>query len=272
MALTHTAIERRPGNGSALDTGRPDLGVPAPERNTVEESRRSTWLVTLLLLGAILTGGGGAYLLAGDWLREMQYRGDVPALVAEPDEAQAVAARRLVPNRIVIDAAGVNTIVEPAAATYRVNRFTGAAVSTFPVPGGPFTTVWWEEGPAPGEDGLAVILGHTRGESASVFADLPGLQAGDIIGLIGTSPIDNQTVARYHVADVVTGIAKSDEMALRHVLDNAPEGASLALITCSGDVHKNLSSHTDNTVVFATLEGMYSPSAPAQFRAGNAQP
>ena len=37
----------------------------------------------------------------------------------------------------------------------------------------------------------------------------------------------------------------------------APAGATLALITCSGDIDETLSSHEDNTVVFATLEGMY---------------
>lgn len=198
------------------------------------------------------------YLLAGDWLREMQYRGPVPTVVAEPDPDRQVEPQRLVPDRIVIDSAAVNTIVEPAPATHRVNQFTGLSVSTFPVPGGPFTTVWWEEGPAPGEPGLAVILGHTRGQAPSVFADLPHLRPGALIGLVGTSAVGTELVGRYLVDDVVTGIPKEDQSALRAVLDNAPAGATLALITCSGDIDEDLSSHTDNTVVFASLEGMYS--------------
>lgn len=212
----------------------------------------------MLLICALATGGGGAYLLAGDWLREMQYRGPVPSVVAQPDPARQIEPQRLVPDRIVIDSAAVNTIVEPAPSTHQVNQFTGTTVPTFPVPGGPFTTVWWEEGPAPGEPGLAVILGHTRAEAPSVFADLPDLQTGEVIGLVGTSPIGTEVVGRYLVDEVVTGIPKDDELALRAVLDNAPAGATLALITCSGDVDENLSSHTDNTVVFASLEGMYS--------------
>lgn len=211
----------------------------------------------MLLVLALVAGASGAYLLFGDWLREVQYRGPVPTLLLDPAQAKSIAPVAISPERIVVEAAGVNTIIEPAQASEQLNRFTGNVVSTFPVPGGPFTTVWWEEGPAPGESGLAVILGHSRGQSSSVFGDLPDLEAGAVVGVVGSSAADDEVVARYLVTQVVTDIPKDDEGALRAVLDAAPVGATLALITCSGDIDETLSSHEDNTVVFATLEGMY---------------
>lgn len=163
----------------------------------------------------------------------------------------------LVPERIDLPDAGISTIVEPASATEELNAFTGEVVTTFPVPGGPFTTVWWEEGPRPGEDGLAVVLGHTRASRAAVFNDLLDVEAGSPVGITGSTAAGEEVVARYVVSEVVTGIAKEDPTALRAVLDSPPPGATLALITCSGDVDDERSSREDNTVVFATLEGTY---------------
>jgi len=168
-----------------------------------------------------------------------------------------VPTTAIVPERIDLPAADISTIVEPAPATEELNAFTGDVVATFPVPGGPFTTVWWEEGPRPGEDGLSVILGHTRASGAAVFNELPNLGAGDPLGVSGRTDGDEEVVARYLVSEVVTAIPKSDPAALRAVLDAPPAGATLALITCSGEVDATLSSREDNTVVFATLEGVY---------------
>ena len=153
----------------------------------------------------------------------------------------------------------MGTIVEPAPATDEVNPFTGEVMSTFPVPGGPHTTVWWEEGPMPGSAGLAVVLGHTRASGSAVFDELPDLVTGAPIGITGRTADGAEVVARYVVADVVTGISKSDSDALRAVLASPPSGATLALITCSGEIDGELSSREDNTVVFASLEAMYAP-------------
>ena len=177
--------------------------------------------------------------------------------MTHPDEGERLAAQAVLPERIDIPEADVNTIVEPAKATEQLNRFTGEVVLTFPVPGGPFTTVWWEEGPAPGEDGLAVVLGHTRAKAASVFGQLADLRGGEVIGITGRTAQGEKVVARYLVTEVVTDIPKSDDRALRSVLDSAPGGATLALITCGGEVDQVLASQTENAVVFATLEGVY---------------
>lgn len=165
----------------------------------------------------------------------------------------------LVPARIDLPDAGISTVVEPARATDELNAFTGEVVATFPVPGGPFTTVWWEEGPRPGEDGIAVVLGHTRASRPAVFNDLLEIEPGAPVGITGSTTDGEEVVARYVVSEVVTEIAKEDPTALRAVLDSAPPGATLALITCSGDVDEDRSSREDNTVVFAELEGIYRP-------------
>ena len=210
----------------------------------------------LVALG-LLAAAAGAYLLLGDTLRAARYAAPTPAVLADPGGGVRLPTTGLLPARIDLPAAGISTIVEPAGATEALNAFTGEVVTTFPVPGGPFTTVWWEEGPRPGEDGLAVVLGHTRAARAAVFNDLLGVEPGAPVGITGSTDAGEEVVARYVIGSVVTGIAKADPSALRAVLDSPPPGASLALITCSGDVDEDRSSREDNTVVFATLEGIY---------------
>jgi sortase (surface protein transpeptidase) len=201
----------------------------------------------------------GAYLLLADPIRALRYATPAPAVVVDPGAGSPVATEPMTPTRIHVPAIDVSTIVEPAPATQDLNPFTGDVVSTYPVPGGPHTTVWWEEGPMPGQDGLAVVLGHTRASGAAVFDDLPELEAGEPIGLTGRTPDGEEVVARYVVDEVVTGISKSDPDALRTVLANAPPGAGLALITCSGEIDGELSAREDNTVAFARLDAMYTP-------------
>jgi len=251
----------------------PTSDTPGPHRR--HRSIPDRWrlgLVAILTILAVIAGVSGAYLLLGDTFRAAQYSSSTPQAIEEPNlgvplppreapvdqpESDVHAREGIHPERIDIPDAKVNTIVEPAAASERVNPFTGETVLTFPVPGGPFTTVWWEEGPAPGEDGMAVILGHTRSKGASVFEHLADLDEGAAIGVSGLTESGETVVARFIVTSVVTEIPKSDDSALRSVLDTAPADTGLALITCGGEVDQILSSHSDNTVVFATLDAVY---------------
>ena len=153
---------------------------------------------------------------------------------------------------------GVNTTVKARPSTTEFNPFLGQDALTFPVPDDAFTTVWWDEGPLPGDGGLAIILGHARTPRAAVFNDLPDVGEGATMGLTGRTADGKAVAGRYRVDQVVTGISKTDADALRAVLDNPPAGSTLALITCSGAIDEVLSSRVDNTVVFATLIGMYS--------------
>ncbi|MDO5502606.1 MAG: sortase [Actinomycetia bacterium] len=233
---------------------------------------------------------GGWYLLSSDEREAAQYARPVPAVIGgdtggqgpapapaardraagdqtapdrpAPDQRpetwapQQVATRPLTPDQIVIPASNVNTVVTPASAVLQPAGSSGQPVLSFPVPDSAWTTVWWQDGPAPGADGLAVILGHAQGQRSTAFGAVADLREGAVIGIMGASEGEH-VVADYRVLTVVTGVAKADANALRAVLDDAPEGAALALITCSGEIDEALGSHRDNTVVFATLSGMY---------------
>lgn len=206
---------------------------------------------------ACVLAATAAYLLMADTLRAARYASPTPAVITEPNTGSPIVSGPIDPTHLHLPDAGVNTIVEPAPATDELNPFTGAVDWTYPVPGGPFTTVWWQEGPRPGGDGLAVILGHARSAGPAVFNDLPKLAPGAELGLSGRGEAAEPVVARYLVTEVVTEIPKADPSALRAVLDAAPAGATLALITCSGELDQDVSARSDNTVVFATLEATY---------------
>jgi len=234
----------------------------------------------VVLLGAVaVLAVVVSILIARDSLAAAEHQAELPPVLNEepltsPDEAAAGVTTEgepsasgatepdvdhvpLVPGHIFIPEAGVNTSVQAAPSSTEFNPFLGRDVLTFPVPDDAFTTVWWDEGPMPGDAGLAIILGHARTPRAAVFNDLPGLNEGATVGLTGRTPEGEDVTARYRVEQVVTGISKTDAEALRAVLDNPPPGATLALITCSGDIDEVFSSRVDNTVVFASLTGVF---------------
>jgi len=233
----------------------------------------------VLLVAAVALAIVISAVLTRDSLRAAAYRADVPrVLLEEPLNGSENAATRaspdgkfgtssatesdvniapFVPAQIFIPDAEVNTRVTAAPSSTRYNPFLGRDVLTFPVPDDAFSTVWWDEGPMPGEAELAIILGHARTPRTAVFNDVPRLEEAATVGLTGRTLDGQEVTARYQVDLVVTGISKTDADALRAVLDNPPHGATLALITCSGVVDEVLSSRVDNTVVFASLTGMF---------------
>ena len=236
-------------------------------------------MLTALLVVVVVLGVALLVQFVRDTLAAADQRADVPAVFVaatqDPGHATESAQRSehtprdirdpspievgpFVPAHLFIPEAGVNTSVLPEPATMEYNPFFGNEVLTFPVPDDAFTTVWWNEGPHPGDDGLAVILGHARTPRPAVFNDLPDLTEGAVLGLTGQTRDGQEVAARYRVEQVVTGISKTDAAALRSVLDNPPPGATLALITCSGDLDEVLSSRVDNTVVFASSAGAFS--------------
>lgn len=243
--------------------------------------RSKKLLAIVLLVPVVLVTAVLGFLLGRDALAAGQHRaetppvldeelygpsspegdGSVPALTTEnsPRDQRDPSPRAVVPftpDQIFIPEADVNTTVDPRPATNVYNEFIGDVVLTFPVPDGPFTTVWWDEGPKPGDGELAVILGHARSPRAAVFNELLDLEEGASLALTGATDEGEGVAARYRVEQVVSGISKTDAAALRAVLDSPPPDATLALITCSGTLDEVLSSRTDNTVVFASLTTM----------------
>lgn len=156
----------------------------------------------------------------------------VPGELFEPAVAVPAAAVPGVPVRIEVPALGVDVHVVPVHAAGR----------TLAPPSDPFELGWWSDGARPGEDGVALVTGHTVHDGPGALNGLGRLRAGDLV-LVRTRP----SVLTYRVAAVRTfsqgGLA-------RHARELfARDGPSrLALVTCSDwDGHRYLS----NVVVMA---------------------
>lgn len=113
------------------------------------------------------------------------------------------------------------------------------------VPTDPDEVGWWTGGPAPGEDGAAVLAGHVdsyRGPGA--FWRLAELAPGDRVVVHGADG-----AARVFVVDGVGRWPKS-QFPTDAVYRQA-EGPELRLITCGGAFDEGSRSYLDNVVVFA---------------------
>lgn len=173
-----------------------------------------------------------------------------PVSPQEVSVVPPVASGGIDPGRISIEAIGVSAPIEAKGTHLEYAPFLGQNVSSFGIPERMDTTTWWSDGPKPGSDGMAVVLGHTQvGGGFGVFNNIDALQVGDRIAITSVDGSADVTVA---VAEVVSGIAKADPSALNTVLSNAPSESRLALVTCGGPFDEGKSASTDNVVVFAT--------------------
>ncbi len=109
---------------------------------------------------------------------------------------------------------------------------------------------WYENSPAPGSLGPAIILGHvdSREFGPGVFFSLNQLKPGDSIDVTRK----NGTVAIFTV-DTVRTVQKSD-FPTSEVYGNL-DHAGLRLITCGGEFDENARSYESNIIVFASLVG-----------------
>lgn len=112
----------------------------------------------------------------------------------------------------------------------------------------PSETSWFDLGPAPGQRGPAVLLGHvdTAATGPAVFYKLGDLQPGDTV-----------LVTR---ADHLTAVFRVDRIAMYakvsfpSILVYGPTATSqLRLITCGGPFDAQTGHYLDNTIVFASL-------------------
>jgi LPXTG-site transpeptidase (sortase) family protein len=106
---------------------------------------------------------------------------------------------------------------------------------------------WYESGPAPGQPGAAVILGHVDSTSGiSVFFDLKDLRAGAKVYVT----LADKKVATFAV-DGVQKVAK-DAFPTASVYGRA-DYPSLRLITCGGPFDAATGHYLDNIIVYAHL-------------------
>ncbi|WP_241832795.1 class F sortase [Amycolatopsis sp. CB00013] len=113
----------------------------------------------------------------------------------------------------------------------------------------PMQAGWYEPGPAPGQTGPAVIVGHVDGAS----------QPGIFYRLHELAPGDRVTVERAD-GSVVTFVvrrtihAPKDRFPTKEVYGRTA-GPELRLITCGGSFDRAARSYRDNVIVFAQLDG-----------------
>lgn len=118
---------------------------------------------------------------------------------------------------------------------------------TLGVPADPQRAGWYSQGPAPGDPGPAVIVGHVDSyRGPGVFARLDTLRRGDLVrvrrvdGTVITFRVDrvrDYPKRRFPTAQVYRG-------------DGRP---TLRLITCGGGFDRRSRRYLANTIVFASL-------------------
>ncbi len=116
-----------------------------------------------------------------------------------------------------------------------------------PSPADPASVGWLSDGPAPGEVGTAVLVGHLDSESGpAVFAQLYELGAGDLVVV----QREGEDAVRFEVSQV-TGYARTDPPEEAFGPSPVPE---LRLVTCDGPFLSGPSAgYRDNIVVSALL-------------------
>lgn len=151
------------------------------------------------------------------------------------------------PLRVSIPAIGVRAPVVPLG----LNRDGTVAV---PPLSEPMETSWYDLGPAPGEQGPAVLYGHvdTARTGPAVFYKLGDLQPGD---LVQVARADHQT-AVFSVDWV--GMYAKVRFPTALVYGQTPD-AELRLVTCGGDFNPTTGSYLDNVIVFAHLTAVQNP-------------
>lgn len=104
---------------------------------------------------------------------------------------------------------------------------------------------WYSQGPAPGDDGPAVLVGHVDSyRGPGIFARLDRLALGDLVDVRRA----DGSVAAFVVTSVET-FAKRDFPTERvYVGDGTP---SLRLVTCGGEFDANAKSYLSNVIAFA---------------------
>jgi hypothetical protein len=150
---------------------------------------------------------------------------------------------RSAPVSLTIPAIGVNAQVIPLG----LDASGGVAIPPLSTP---FLASWYDKGPAPGQDGPAVLLGHVDAAAVgpAVFYKLGDLVPGD---LVYVSRRDNRT-AVFRVTAV--GMYQEQDFPTKEVYGFTPN-PTLRLITCGGDYDAQTHYYLDRTIAFAVYAG-----------------
>lgn len=109
-------------------------------------------------------------------------------------------------------------------------------------------TGWWQDGPEPGEEGPAVILGHVDSTAGpAVFTGLHALQPGDEV------IVDREDGSQVRFAVHAGGLYDKDEFPTDLVYRTPTDVPALRLVTCGGRFDGQTRSYQSNYVVFAEM-------------------
>jgi LPXTG-site transpeptidase (sortase) family protein len=199
---------------------------------------RPTWLTTLGLAVAV---AGAAGLLVS---RASGATGPAPARAALAEQRiltprltdGAEASSDAAPTQLIIPAIGVRT---------RLIRLSVRPSGALQVPDATSVAGWFDDGPAPGQPGPAVIAAHVDSyKGPGVFFDLDQLRRGDQVYVRRA----DGTV----VVFTVTGVQLYLKTAFPTTAVYGPApGDQLRLITCGGTFDYQDRSYLSNVVVFA---------------------
>jgi LPXTG-site transpeptidase (sortase) family protein len=117
---------------------------------------------------------------------------------------------------------------------------------TIAVPDSPVVAGWYEEGPRPGQDGPAVILGHVDSRKGpGVFFRLSELKPGT---LVYVDRADDTTVAfRVQRVSQVPKTSFPTDLVYSPTLE-----PSLQLVTCGGSFDNHARSYRDNVIAYTS--------------------
>ncbi|MEO3937857.1 class F sortase [Dermatophilaceae bacterium Soc4.6] len=151
--------------------------------------------------------------------------------------AATTAPAALRPTHLRIAAIGVDTALGDLGV---------AADGSVEVPSNPSLAGWFDRGPAPGQQGPAVVLGHVDSLTGpAVFARLRELRTGDPIVVTRR---DGSAVT--FTVDAVQTVAK-DRFPTAQTYGPVP-GPALRLITCGGSYDHSRGGYQANVIVFAS--------------------
>ncbi|GAA2090382.1 class F sortase [Streptomyces albiaxialis] len=236
--------ERAEGNGTA--SGGSASGGEARTAGRGRLITGAAWVVLLLglwLWGRNLTDGGGGPVL-GDVSRAGRLAAGLPPLPAAHDPLD----ERSRPTRIDIGDIGVH------ARVIRRGVDREGAVDA-PAYAHADRVGWYARGPAPGEKGAALLVGHVdTDERRAVFYALSTVKPGTGIRVRRA----DGTVAEFTVER--TRVVGRGEFDADRVYGTEKEGrAELRLITCGGEFDRVRRVYSSNVVVSAYLTGVSDP-------------
>ncbi|MGC4892702.1 class F sortase [Micromonospora sp. DT31] len=202
-------------------------------------SRSRTAAVVAAVTLAAATGAGLVSAGLGNTSTAPPQPGTSAAPDTERPGANGPVLARSTPVRVTIPRIGVDAEIVPVAVD------DDGALEVPPLRR-PEVAGWYHPGPAPGQAGNAVLVGHVDSRHGpAVFFDLGRLRPGDRVRVLRT---DGRTAT--FTVDGVGAYPKERFPTARVYGGDAT--ARLRLITCGGRFDTRTGSYPDNIVVFAT--------------------